>query len=81
MVVSLPVVGLLAQHSLILPLFTTCITLTVAVFLTCGLREVENNYKAKEKKPFETIITTFKKFPTLLILHAYTPSLSVQFLA
>ncbi|KAA0548763.1 MFS transporter [Bacillus sp. BGMRC 2118] len=67
MIVSLPVGGWLAEYSLELPLYVTCISLVIACALTFQLTEVEevvnNAQKAKT-----TILSVFRQYPTLLLL-------------
>lgn len=67
MIVSLPLGGIMAANSLELPVYITCISLTVAVFVTLFIKET--NSVSKEKKVKKSIRHSlgyvFKEHPFL----------------
>lgn len=73
MVISLPIGGFLAEHSLNLPVYATCITTTIAFILVFLLKEDENKLKSKKKKNIMKNSFTFviKKRPELIILQSF----------
>lgn len=67
MIFSLPVGGWLAEYSLELPLYVTCVSLVIAFALTFLLKEVEN-VAEKVTHSKTTILSVFREYPTLVLI-------------
>lgn len=75
LILSLPLGGFLAQYSLDLPVYVTCIPLTISVIAALFLEETYNkNEKANENREGfkESLIFILKEKPVLVILQVLT---------